>query len=213
MALRGRSSERAALDRLLDDARAGRSGVLVLRGEAGMGKTALLRHAAEQAAAFRITQLHGVESEMELPFAGLHQLCAPLLARLDALPAPQQEALRIALGLASGAAPERFLVGLATLSLLAEVAEDQPLLCLVDDLQWLDEASAEVLAFVARRLLAERVAIVFALREPSGLLADLPALRLEGLGHEDASALLATAVPGRLDQRVRERIIAEARGN
>src|SRR4051794_9893695 len=154
MALRGRSSERAALDRLLDDARAGRSGVLVLRGEAGMGKTALLRHAADQAAAFRIASLHGVESEMELAYAGLHQLCAPLLARLNALPEPQQEALRIALGLAAGAAPERFLVGLATLSLLAEVAEEQPLLCVVDDFQWLAPAPPPGPAVVGGRALA-----------------------------------------------------------
>ena len=152
---------------------------------------------------------------MELPFAGLHQLCAPLLDRLDALPQPQRDALRVAFGLASGAAPDRFLVGLATLTLLADVAEEQPLLCLVDDLQWLDDASAQVLGFVARRLLAEPVAIVFAVREPSerAPLPGLPELRLEGLDHEDARALLATVVAGRLDERVRDRIIAETRGN
>ena len=152
---------------------------------------------------------------MELPFAGLHQLCASLLRDLSGLPQPQQDALRVAFGLAAGAAPDRFLVGLAALTLLAEVAETQPLLCLVDDLQWLDEASAQVLAFVARRLLAERIAIVFAIREPSEQrqLAGLPELRLEGLDHEDASALLATVVAGRLDEHVRERIIAETRGN
>jgi AAA ATPase domain len=214
-AFRGRSSERQALDRLLADARASRSGVLVIRGEAGVGKTALMRYAADRAPGFRIAQISGVESEMELPFAGLHQLCAPLLDRLDALPAPQQEALRVALGVVSGAAPDRFLVGLATLTLLAEVAEQQPLLCLLDDLQWLDDASRQVLGFVARRLLAEPVAIVFAVREPNAEpeLSDLPELRLEGLGRDDAGALLATAVPGRLDERVRERIIAETRGN
>ena len=214
-AFRGRSSECQALDRLLADARGSRSGVLVIRGEAGIGKTALMRYAADRASGFRVAQIAGVESEMELPFAGLHQLCAPLLARLDALPGPQQEALRVALGVASGAAPDRFLVGLATLSLLAEVAEEQPLLCLVDDLQWLDGASGQVLGFVARRLLAEPVAIVFAVREPTDErgLSGLPELRLEGLDHEDARALLATVVPGRVDDRVRERIIAETRGN
>jgi len=212
-AFRGRSSERQALDRLLADARASRSGVLVIRGESGVGKTALMRYAAGAASGFRVAQISGVESEMELPFAGLHQLCMPLLDRLDALPAPQQDALRVALGAASGAAPDRFLVGLATLTLLAEVAEQQPLLCLVDDLQWLDDDSGQVLGFVARRLLAERVAIVFAVREPSedSELARLPELRLEGLGHDDAGALLAAAVPGRLDEHVRERIIAETR--
>ena len=208
-AFRGRSSERHALDRLLAEARGSRSGVLVVRGAAGIGKTALMRHAAEQASGFRVAQISGIEAEMELPFAALHQLCMPLLDRLEALPAPQQDALRVALGVASGAAPDRFLVGLATLTLLAEVAEEQPLLCLVDDLQWLDEASAQALGFVARRLLAERVAIVFAVREPSDppAVAGLPELRLEGLGREDASALLDMVVPGRLDESVRERII------
>src|SRR5262249_12895807 len=141
--------------------------VLVIRGEAGVGKSALLRHAARQASGFRIARIAGVESEMELPFAALHQLCAPMLAQLDALPEPQQRALRVALGLASGDAPDRFLVALGALSLLAEVAEKQPLLCIVDDAQWLDGASRQVLGFVARRLLADPVAIVFALREPS----------------------------------------------
>ena len=214
-AFRGRSGERHALDRLLAEARGSRSGVLVVRGAAGIGKTALMRHAAEQASGFRVAQISGIEAEMELPFAALHQLCMPLLDRLDALPAPQQDALRVALGVASGAAPDRFLVGLATLTLLAEVAEEQPLLCLVDDLQWLDEASAQALGFVARRLLAEPIAIVFAVREPSDppAVAGLPELRLEGLGREDASALLDMVVPGRLDESVRERIVAETRGN
>src|SRR4051812_43020321 len=165
--LRGRSSESDLLDRLLGDARGGRSGVLVIRGEAGVGKTALMRHAAGRASGFRVAQVAGVESEGELPFAGLHQLCAPFLDRIEALPAPQQDAMRVALGLASGAAPDRFLVGLAALTLLAEVAEEQPLLCLVDDLQWLDEATGQVLGFMARRLLAEPVALVFGIREPS----------------------------------------------
>ena len=214
-AFRGRSSELQALERLVEEARASRSGVLVIRGDRGVGKTTLMRSATDRASGFRVAQVCGVESEMELPFAGLHQLCTPLLDRLDALPAPQRDALCVALGVAPGAAPDRFLVGLATLTLLAAVAEEQPLLCLVDDLQWLDGASVQVLAFVARRLLAEPVAIVFAVREPSvaHALSGLPELRLEGLGHDDALALLETVVPGRLDEHVRERIIAEAQGN
>ncbi|HEX5900815.1 MAG TPA: AAA family ATPase [Solirubrobacteraceae bacterium] len=211
----GRASERAALDRLLENVRGGQSAVLVVRGEAGLGKTALLHHCARQASGFRVARLAGVESEMELPFAALHQLCAPMLDRLDALPEPQQAALRVAFGLASGAAPDRFLVALAALSLLAEVAGERPLLCFVDDAQWLDAASAQVLGFVARRLLAEAVAIVFAVRDPSDEreLAGLPELTLSGLPAEDARALLATVIPGRIDERVRDRLVAETRGN
>jgi DNA-binding CsgD family transcriptional regulator len=210
-----RLTEREALERLLRDARMSRSGVLVIRGEAGVGKSALLRYVMQQASGFRIAKIAGVESEMELPFAALHQLCAPMLAQLDALPQPQQRALRVALGLASGDAPDRFLVALGALSLLAEVAEKRPLLCIVDDAQWLDGASRQVLGFVARRLLAESVAIAFAVREPSAdvELAGLPELVLAGLGEEDARALLATVIPGRLDERVRDRIVAETRGN
>ncbi len=180
-----------------------------------MGKTALMRHAAGRASGFRVAEVCGVESERELPFAGLHQLCAPFLDRNDALPAPQQDAMRVALGLCSGAAPDRFLVGLAALTLLADVAEEQPLLCLVDDLQWLDEATGQVLGFVARRLLAEPVAIVFGIREPSDEreVAGLPELRLEGLGRDEARALLEESIPGRLDERVADRIVAETRGN
>ena len=213
--LLGRASEREALDRLLENVRGGQSAVLVIRGEAGVGKTALLHHCARQASGFRVARVAGVESEMELPFAALHQLCAPMLDRLDALPEPQQAALCVALGLASGAAPDRFLIALAALSLLAEVAAERPLLCFVDDAHWLDAASAQVLGFVARRLLAESVAIVFAVRHPSGEreLAGLPELMLAGLPEEDARALLATATPGRLDERVRDRFVAETRGN
>src|SRR5512133_3598151 len=214
-AFRGRSSESELLDRLLDDARAGRSAVLVIRGEAGVGKTALMRHAADRAAGFRVAQVSGVESEGELPFAGLHQLCAPYLDRLEGLPAPQQDAMRVALGLCSGAAPDHFLVGLAALTLLAEMAEAQPLLCLVDDLQWLDNATGHVLGFVARRLLAEPIALVFAIREPSDEreVAGLPELALAGLGRDEARALLADVVPGRLDAHIAERIVAETHGN
>ena len=149
--------------------------------------------------------------EMELAYAALHQLCVPMIDRLDGLPVPQQVALNVALGLAAGDPPDRFLVALATLSLMAATAEQHPVLCFVDDLQWLDQASAQVLGFVARRLLAEPVALVFAVREPSGepQLVDLPELRLEGLELEDARALLATAIPGPIDVRVRDRIVAE----
>ncbi|MDA0158868.1 AAA family ATPase [Solirubrobacter ginsenosidimutans] len=213
--LRGRTSERAELDRVLEAARGGHSAVLVIRGEAGIGKSALLRSLTEDAAGFRVEQTAGVESEMELAYAGLHQLCAPMLDGLDALSEPQQVALRVALGLASGDPPDRFLVALATLGLLAAVAEERPLLCVVDDLQWLDDGSAPVLGFVARRLLAEPVALVFAVREPSGepLLPGLPELRLRGLDEEEARALLAMAVPGPIDEHVRDRIVAETRGN
>src|SRR6187399_1175206 len=187
----GRVGERRALDRLLENVRGGQSAVLVVRGEPGVGKTALLHYCARQAAGFRVAQIAGVECEMELPFAGLHQLCAPMLDRLDALPEPQQVALRVALGLESAQAPDRFLVGLAVLSLLSAVAEERPLLCVVDDAQWLDAASGQVLGFVARRLLAESVALVFAVREPAGRreLDGLPELPLAGLGEEEAHAL------------------------
>jgi DNA-binding CsgD family transcriptional regulator len=211
----GRTSERKVLDRLLADVRGGQSAVLVIHGEAGVGKSALLRYAARQASGFHVAQIAGVEAEMELPFAGVHQLCAPMFARLDSLPEPQREALGVALGLASGEAPDRFLVGLAVLSLLSAVAEERPLLCFVDDAQWLDEASGQVLGFVGRRLLAESVAILVAVREPDTRrdFDGLPALSLGGLTEEDAHAILARAVPGRLDDRVRDRIVAETRGN
>src|SRR5439155_384501 len=214
-AFRGRAGERALLARLLENLRGGQSAVLVIRGEAGVGKTALLQYCAREASGFRVARIAGVESEMELPFAGLHQLCAPMLGRLGALPEPQQIALRVALGLSSGDAPDRFLVALAALTLLAEVAAERPLLCVVDDAQWLDGASGQVLGFVARRLLAESVALVFAVRDPAEQrqLVGLPELHLEGLPDEDARALLATVIPGRIDERVRDRIVAETRGN
>ena len=200
---------------MLQNVRGGQSAVLVVHGEAGVGKTALLHHCARHASGFRVANIAGIESEMELPFAGLHQLCAPMLGRLDALPEPQRAALCIALGLSSGAAPDRFLVALGALSLLAEVATERPLLCQIDDAQWLDAASAQVLGFVARRLLAESVAIVFAVRDPTDEreLIGLPELVLGGLAVEDARALLATVLPGRLDERVRDRLLRETRGN
>jgi len=214
--LQGRSGEHAVLDRLLADARRGRSAVLVIRGEAGLGKTALLRHAAAQAAsAFRVAHVAGVESEMELPYAGLHQLCSPMLDRLDVLPEPQQAALRVALGLAPGDPPDRFLVALATLGLLSATADERPLFCIVDDFQWLDDATAQAIGFVARRLLAEPVALALAVREPSGerRLSGLPELELRGLAEADARALLESVIPGRIDEGVRERIIEETHGN
>jgi DNA-binding CsgD family transcriptional regulator len=204
-----------ALDGLLADVRAGRSRVLVVHGEPGIGKTALLGYAAETAQDFQAARAEGIESEMELAFAALHQLCGRMLDRLDRLPGPQREALGVAFGLCRGHAPDRFLVGLAVLGLLSEVAAGQPLLCLIDDAQWLDQASARVLAFVARRLDADSVALLFGTRDPSagGDLAGLPALVLEGLSDADARALLASVIPGRLDERVRDRIVAESGGN
>jgi DNA-binding CsgD family transcriptional regulator len=211
----GRTRERELLDDLLTRARGGQSAVLVIRGEAGVGKTSLLRYCARQASGFRVIQIAGVEAEMELPFAAVHQLCAPAISHLGALPAPQRDALSVALGLASGQPPDRFLVALAVLSLLAATAEDRPLLCVIDDAQWLDGTSGQVLGFVARRLLAESVAIVFAVREPARRqeLEGLPDVPVDGLGDDDARALLAAAVPGPLDDRVRDRIVAETRGN
>ena len=211
--LHGRRAERVVLDRLLGAVRGGQSGVLVVSGEPGVGKTALLQSAIESAAGFRVMRAVGVESEMELAFAALQQLCAPLLDRLDRLPVPQRDALAVAFGLHAGEVPDRFLVGLAVLSLFAEVAEEQPLLCVVDDAQWLDRASAQVLAFVARRLLAESVALVFSTREPGEELEGLPGLVVEGLRNGDARALLRSVLRVPLDERVRERLVAETRGN
>src|SRR5712692_2068597 len=211
----GRRQQFMALDGLLADVRAGRSRVLVVRGEPGIGKTALLGYAADTAPDFRVARAEGVESEMELAFAALHQLCGRMLDRLDQLPAPQRDALGVAFGLRTGSAPDRFLVGLAVLGLLSEVAADQPLLCLVDDAQWLDQASAQALAFTARRLDAEAVALLFGTRDRvgDGDLAGLPGLVMAGLSDAVARGLLGSVLPGRLDERVRDRIIAESGGN
>ena len=211
----GRRHECAVLDGLVTDVAEGRSASLVLQGEAGIGKTALLRYVRERAAACRVVRLAGIEAEAELAFGGLHQLCAQFRGHFDQLPGPQEAALGTAFGLHAGNPPDRFLVGLAVLSLLAAVAEDQPLVCLIDDAQWLDQISAQTLAFVARRLLAERVLLVFAARDPARdhPLQDLPHLSVEGLSDHDARTLLAMASPGRFDERVRDRILAEARGN
>jgi DNA-binding CsgD family transcriptional regulator len=211
--LLGRRTERDALERLLEGVRAGRSGALVIRGEPGVGKTALLVAAIESGSDLRVARAVGVESEIELAYAALHQLCAPMLDRLERLPAPQRDALGTVFGLSAGDVPDRFLVGLGVLGLLSEVAEEQPLLCVVDDAQWLDQASAQTLAFVARRLLAESVGLVFATREPSEEFGRLPELVVEGLRDGDARELLGSVIRGPLDERVRERIVAETRGN
>ena len=214
-ALLGRRSECATLDGLVASARAGQSQVLVVRGEAGIGKTALLDYVEASAAGCRIARLAGVEAETELAYAGLHQLCAPFLDRLDRLPTPQRIALGTAFGLTGGQAPDRFLVGLAVLDLLADRAEQRPLICLIDDVHWLDRVSAQTIAFVARRLAAERIGLVVALREPSDEhdFAGLPELTVNGLIEADAGRLLDSVVKGPIDPRVRDRIIVETRGN
>jgi DNA-binding CsgD family transcriptional regulator len=215
----GRTGEVEILGRLVANARSGQSAVLVVRGEPGIGKTELLRHLIAEASDFGVARVAGVESEMELPFAGLHQLCAPMLDRLGSLPEPQRRGLSVAFGLASGESPDRFLVALATLSLMAEAAEEQPMLCVIDDAQWLDQASAQVLGFLGRRLLAEPVALVFAVRTPApgdpsaDPLAGLPELQLGGLDEQSAQALLATVISGPLDESVRARILEETHGH
>jgi DNA-binding CsgD family transcriptional regulator len=201
------------LDQLIEAVRAGESRSLVVRGEPGVGKTALLDYVVEQASGCRVVRAAGVQSEMELAFAGLHQLLAPMLDRLERLPVPQRDALRTAFGVSPGSAPDRFYVALAVLSLLSDVAEEQPLICVVDDEQWLDRASAQVLAFVARRLEEESVGLVFAARGTGDELAGLPELVVEGLSEGDARALLDSALTGPLDTRVRDQIVTETRGN
>jgi hypothetical protein len=201
------------LARFIDGVRAGESRVLVVRGEPGVGKTALLDYVAGQASGWRVARATGVQSEMELAFAGLHQLCAPMLDSAERMPTPQREALLTALGIRAGPAPDRFLVALAVLSLLSEVAGDRPLVCIVDDQQWLDSASAQALGFVARRLAADPVGLVFAVREPGDELAGLPELTVEGLNHDDAQALLDSVLAGPLDARVRDQLLSETRGN
>ena len=211
----GRSTECAALDELLAGVRDGRGAAIVVHGEAGIGKTALLEYALRKAPGCRIARATGVESEMEMAFGGLHQLCAPFLDHIERLPEPQRDALGTAFGLTADPPPDRFLVGLAVLNLLAEAAEERPLVCLVDDAQWLDQVSAQTLAFVARRLLAERVGLVFATRDTTAdhALKGLRRLTVEGLNGHDARALLDLATPGPFDEGIRGRIVAEARGN
>ena len=215
MRLFGRHTECQVLDRLVTDAVAGRSGVVVLRGDAGIGKSALLDYVADREHGARLVRAMGVESEMELAYNGLHQLCTPMLDRLERLPPPQRTALATVFGLSDGAAPDRFLVGLATLTLLADVAEQEPLVCIVDDAQWLDQVSVQILAFVARRLFAERVAIVCAARTGIGdeILVGLPELFVRPLGDSDALALLLENLHGPLDAAVSQRIVVESYGN
>jgi DNA-binding CsgD family transcriptional regulator len=212
-ALRGRVIESEALDRLLEDVRSGRSATLVVRGEAGVGKTALLDDKFSSVPGLRVATVVGVESEMELPFAGMHQLCGQMLDGVDRLPDPQRGALHAAFGMAAGASPDRFFVGLAVLSLLSGEAEQEPLLCVVDDAQWLDRASSQALAFVARRLVAESVGIVFSMRKLEDDFVGLPELVVEGLDDEDSRALLHSVLGGPMDPGMRDWIVAETRGN
>ena len=211
--LKGRRSECNLLDRLIEAVRAGESRVLVVHGEPGVGKTALLDYLAGRAQGCWVARAVGVQSEMELAFAGLHQLLTPMLDRAEHLPVPQRDALRTAFGLGVGPAPDRFVVALAVLSLLSDVAEERPLVCVIDDEQWLDRASVQALAFVARRLDAESVGLVFAARVPGGEVAGLPELAVQGLAEGDARTLLDSVLTGPLDARVRDQIVAETRGN
>ncbi len=209
----GRKRERAVLDRLLEAARGGDGGVLVVHGEPGVGKTALLEYAVEAGQGYRVARTRGVEGEMELPFAALQQLCSSFIELAEQLPQPQRDALGVAFGLSAGPSPNPFLVGLAVLGLLSEAADDRPLLTVVDDAQWLDGASARALVFVARRLLAEKTALVFATRVLGDALTRLPQLRVEPLGHHDARTLLESVLPAPLDDRVLDRIVHETGGN
>ena len=209
----GRDAERGVLDKLLDDVRGGVSRALVVHGEAGMGKTALLEYVAGRASGCRVVSVAAAQSEMEFGFAALHQLCVPMLDHLDTVPAAQRNALNVTFGMEAGPVPDRFLVGLAVLSLLAEVAAERPLVCLIDDEQWLDQASAQVLAFVSRRLGTESVGLVFGARTPSAELTGLANLSVGGLADDDAQVLLGSVLSGQVDERVRDRIVAEAGGN
>ena len=213
--LRGRQDECDVLDRLLKEVRTGHSQVLVVRGDPGVGKSALLEYVVQNASGCRVSRAAGIEYEMELTYAGLHQLCAPVLELRERLPKPQCDALETAFGLSAKPPPDRFVVGLGVLGLLSEAAEEQPLIWVVDDAQWLDKASALTIAFVARRLLAESVGLVFAVRQPNEAREwdGLPELLLRGLRDSDARALLESAWPGRLDEAVLNRVVAEAHGN
>jgi hypothetical protein len=208
-----RLSERGVLDRFIAGVRAGGGRALVVRGEPGVGKTVLLDYLAGRASGCRVERAAGVQSEMELVFAGLHQLCAPMLDHAESLPVPQREALRTAFGLSAGPVPDRFLVGLAVLGLLSEAAGERPLVCVVDDQQWLDHASAQALGFAARRLAADPVGLVFAARVPGEDMTGLPELVVEGLAEGDARALLESVLTGPLDVRIRDQIIADTHGN
>ncbi len=211
--LRGRGRECELLDRMIESIAGGESQALVLVGEAGVGKTALLDHAVASASGLRVARTAGVESEMELPYAAVHLLCAPMLEHLGRLAGPQREALQVVFGLSAGSVPDRFLVGLGVLGLLSEASAERPLVCVIDDAQWLDQASALTFAFIARRLMAEPVGLLFAARDLGDELRELPQLELGGLRNGDARELLGSAVRFRLDERVRDRLVAETRGN
>jgi DNA-binding CsgD family transcriptional regulator len=215
MRLLGRRAECAFLDAALTDALDGRSRVVVLRGEAGIGKSALLDHLSDRLDGWRVARAVGVEAEMELAYSGLHQICSPMLQELERLPEPQREALETVFGLSAGVTPNRFLVGLATLTLFAEVAEQHPLACIVDDAHWLDQASEQILGFVARRLLAERIVLVCTARTGIGdhVLAGLPEMSITGLREKDARSLLLSNMPGPIDAAVCQQIITESHGN
>jgi predicted ATPase len=209
----GRRVERARLDAFVAGVRSGQSQVLVLRGEAGIGKSALLEQVATQAEGCRVLAGAGVQADMELPFAALHQVLGPLLGGVDRLPPPQRDAVKVAFGLLAATPPDRFMVALAVLTLLSDAASEGPIVCLIDDEQWLDQASVHALAFVARRLDAEAVGIVFAGRRPDPLLAKLPELVIEGLDEGEARLLLESSLVGPLDPLVREQLLAETHGN
>src|ERR1700722_16680466 len=211
--LLGRGPETTRVDELIRDAAAGRGGALVIEGDPGVGKTALLEDAAQRASRLSVLRVAGVESELTLPYAALHQLCGRMIARRARLPSPQSDAVAVALGGLAGPAPDRFLVSLGVLGLLSDFAAEQPLLCLVDDAQWIDQESLQALAFVARRAEADSFALLFSTRIGLDALAGVPRVGVEGLAEPDARTLLASVAPGRLDPRVRDRIIAETDGN
>ncbi|MDQ1520642.1 MAG: hypothetical protein QOI55_1715, partial [Actinomycetota bacterium] len=208
-----RTRQQDALEQIFEAARAGRGQAMVVRGQSGVGKTTLLGRAVQSTSGFQVARIDGIESEQALGFAGLHRLCAPMSDRLDRLPARQRDALGPVFGVSEGGAPDRFFLGLAVLGLLTEVATEEPLICVVDDAQLLDWPTTQVLAFVARRLRTERIALVFVAREPSDELAGLPELVVEGLSDAESHALLSSVVPGPFDARVLDRIIAESQGN
>src|ERR1700730_8139723 len=211
--LLGRRRECEQLDRLLRSTRAGHGGAVVVVGEPGVGKTALLDYVSSAAEGFQVLRTVGNEAEMELAFAALQQLCTPGTAIVDQLPEPQRDALNVAFGTAAGVAPDRLLIGLAVLTLLSQLAAERPLLCIVDDTQWLDKESARACAFVARRLSAERITFVFGTREVTDEVRGLPELGVAGLGEAAATTLLQSALPDKVDERVLERLVAEAHGN
>jgi len=211
--LLGRQRECNVLDALLDGARNGHGGATLAVGEAGIGKTALIEYAIDAAAGFRVLRTIGNEAERELPYAALHQLSVPCLSRLEQLPEAQRDALLVAFGLTTGAAPDRLLVGVAVLSMLSQFAAEQPRLCVADDAQWLDRESAQAFAFVARRLATEPIAFVLGAREVTDEVQGLPELFVEGLDETASTALLRSVLPDRVDTRVLERFVAEAHGN